>query len=473
MRSLVWFRSDLRVADNTALHAAAAASDRGVIGAFLLSPTQWRAHDVAPCKVDFILRSVQALSDQLSRLRIPLLLARADRFSDAPRTLLQLATTHRCDAVFYNQEYEFNERKRDEDVASALNAADVSTHSFHDQTVFAPSSIRTGQGTFYTVFTPFKKAWQKHATVHGLPRALPPPRKQAALAVASDPVPLSIPGFESDIASDMWPAGEDHARNRLREFARLHLRDYAATRNTPAAAGTSTLSPYLAIGSISPRQCLEAVNESSSGVRSDADAGAATWVSELIWREFYRHILVGFPRVCMHRPFKLATESIVWNDDQTQFAAWCEGKTGFPIVDAGIRQLTQTGWMHNRSRMITAMFLTKDLFIDWRRGEQFFMQHLIDGDLASNNGGWQWSASTGTDSVPYFRIFNPTTQSRTNDPGGEYIRRYLPELASLDVDAIHDPPALLRASLGYPMPIVDHELARARVMREFKRLAGH
>ncbi|MBC7772374.1 MAG: deoxyribodipyrimidine photo-lyase [Pyrinomonadaceae bacterium] len=471
MRSLVWFRSDLRASDNAALHAASLASDRGIVGVFLMSPPQWLEHDWAACRVDLMMRCVRELSLQLAALNIPLLIARAGRFSDAPKVLVDLARKHECGAVFYNREYEINESRRDESFAGAATKAGIAVHSCHDQTIFDPSSIRTGQGTFYTVFTPFKKAWLKRASEAGCIRPLAGPKKQPVMDIKSDEVPRDVPGFHSAIPPTLWPAGEVHAQLRLRRFVQKHLEEYHLQRNTLATDGTSALSPYLALGAISPRQCIAAAAQANRGSLDVPQAsGPSTWISEIIWREFYRHVLVGFPRVCMHRPFKIATENIRWIDDCKMFEAWCEGRTGYPIVDAGMRQLRGTGWMHNRARMITAMFLTKDLFIDWRRGERFFMQHLVDGDLANNNGGWQWSASTGTDSAPYFRIFNPASQSRANDPDGAYIRRYVPELASLDAKAIHDPPPLLRKSLGYPMPLVDHAAARERVMQSFKTM---
>jgi deoxyribodipyrimidine photo-lyase len=258
--------------------------------------------------------------------------------------------------------------------------------------------------------------------------------------------------------------------------ARSRLLAYKDQRDFPAINGTSTLSPYLAVGAISPRQCLAAAVECNAGRTHDGQPGCDTWISELVWREFYKHILVGFPRVNKHRAFREETEELPWNDDDDQFQAWCDGRTGFPIVDAAMRQLRQTGWMHNRLRMVVAMFLTKDLFIDWRRGEQFFMQHLVDGDLAANNGGWQWSASTGTDAAPYFRIFNPISQSRKFDPHGAFIRRFLPEIAHLDDDAIHEPygddAPLLTTKLAYPRPMIDRELSRERVLKAFSELKG-
>jgi deoxyribodipyrimidine photo-lyase len=256
----------------------------------------------------------------------------------------------------------------------------------------------------------------------------------------------------------------------LQHFVKERIERYKTDRDSPATAGTSTLSPYLASGVISARQCLESAVAANNGRVDSGKTGVVTWISELIWREFYRHILMGYPRVCRHQPFRLETKQIEWDEDDAHFEAWCAGRTGFPIVDAGMRQLARTGWMHNRVRMITAMFLTKDLFIDWRRGEAHFMRHLVDGDLASNNGGWQWSASTGTDAAPYFRIFNPYSQSRKCDPTGDYIRKFVPELAGLDDDSIHQPEPLAADANDYPQPIVDRTQTKERVMAAFKAI---
>jgi deoxyribodipyrimidine photo-lyase len=269
---------------------------------------------------------------------------------------------------------------------------------------------------------------------------------------------------------DRWPAGEKVALSRLKAFIKDALPDYKDQRDTPAIAGTSRLSAALACGVLSARTCYAFASAMLLEADSQEQPQIQTWLDELVWREFYRQVLVGFPRVCRHQPFKTVTRNIPWSDDKTAFEAWCSGHTGFPIVDAAMRQLNTTGWMHNRLRMITAMFLTKDLLIDWRWGERYFMNQLVDGDFASNNGGWQWAASTGTDAVPYFRIFNPVSQSQRFDPQGTFIRTFVPELPGLDDKTIHNPPPLIRASCGYPMPIVDHTKARLRTLAIFKNL---
>jgi deoxyribodipyrimidine photo-lyase len=268
-----------------------------------------------------------------------------------------------------------------------------------------------------------------------------------------------------------WPAGENAASDHLERFLRFRGRHYQRQRDFPNVRGTSELSPYLALGMISYRQCLQAVMSENDGHLADGDAGLTTWVNELIWREFYQHVAVGFPQVCRYQPFQEHTRDLAWRDDDEGFAAWCEGRTGYPIVDAAMRQLVTTGWMHNRLRMVTAMFLSKHLLIDWRRGEAFFMHHLVDGEFCANNGGWQWAASTGTDAAPYFRIFNPTTQSTRFDPEGAFIAHWLPELASLPAKARHAPPQDMLNPVDYPSPIVDHKAARQRALDAFKALS--
>lgn len=269
----------------------------------------------------------------------------------------------------------------------------------------------------------------------------------------------------------MWPTGEGFALEQLDVFIENHLSDYKLERDFPNVKGTSQLSPYLNLGILSIRQCLQALFRTEHGNFHIANEGQQTWLDELLWREFYQHILFDFPHVSKHIPFKKDTQKIKWNHNPEHLTAWQTGQTGIPIIDAGMRQLQKTGWMHNRVRMITAMFLCKNLLIDWRIGEQWFMEHLIDGDLAANNGGWQWCASTGTDAVPYFRIFNPIAQSKKFDPNGDYIRQWVDELADLDNKMIHEPySSKTPLQLNYPKPIVDLKETRMKAIETFKSI---
>ena len=470
-RHLVWLRADLRAVDNTALAAACADNTAQVACVYALTPEQWRRHDVAGIRVDFELRTLAVLQEDLAARGIPLLVIDAPDYGALPDRLARLAGDHGISAVFANRQYEVNEQRRDDAVSARLADAGIALRLFHDQCILPPGSVLKQDGSPYAVFTPFKRLWQARIAATGI-TVVPAPRRRAGSFATGSPLPAQVPGFTSQVDPDIsrrwWPPGEHEAQRRLSVFCAGALAAYAEDRDFPARAGVSRLSPYLAIGAISARQCLNAaLNRQGPG---GSGKGGESWISELAWRDFYKHVMAAWPRVCMHRAFQPETDAIPWRHDEKDFRRWCEGRTGFPIVDAAMRQLQETGWMHNRLRMVTAMFLTKDLLIDWRWGERFFMQHLIDGDLAANNGGWQWSASTGNDAAPYFRIFNPVAQSRKFDPGGDFIRRYVPELRDLPGEDIHEPHAGGQASLftGYPPPMVDHALARERVLKAFK-----
>lgn len=476
MRQLIWLRSDLRVQDNTALTAALQAGP--TIALYLLSPQQWLEHDDAPCKVDFWLRNLRELSAELATLHVPLLIRSAPHWRDAPAVLAELCHELRIDCVQVNEEYGIHESQRDQAVVARLQQQGVQFRSHLDQLLFQPGSVLTQSGGYFQVYSQFRKVcYQRLHTA--LPALLGTPPAQAPLDIASDPAPNAVAGFASPSASlrQLWPAGAAAANERLARFAAEQLDAYHEQRDFPALPGTSQLAAYLAAGVLSPRQCLHAALRHNRGEFDSGSQGVITWINELLWREFYKHILVGYPRVSRHRAFRPDTEALPWRHAPDELAAWQEGRTGIPIIDAAMRQLLATGWMHNRLRMVVAMFLTKNLLIDWREGERFFMRHLIDGDLAANNGGWQWSSSTGTDSVPYFRIFNPLSQSQKFDPDGRFIRHWVPELVGLNKRDIHNP-AAPSATLGgglfgladYPRPIVDLARSRDRALAAFKNL---
>ncbi|WDY57284.1 deoxyribodipyrimidine photo-lyase [Pseudomonas sp. PSKL.D1] len=469
---LIWLRSDLRITDNTALSAAC---ERGpVVALWLASPGQWQAHDDAACKVDFWLRNLRDLRHSLEQLNIPLLIRKIDTWDQAPAAMLGVCRQHAIEAVHWNDEYGINETNRDQAARQLLEASGIQAHNYHDQLLFRPGTILTRSGDYFQVFSQFKKVCLEHLH-RSLPALAHRVKAQAPLGIANDPIPQHIEGFDKPprALSECWPAGEAEAQGRLARFLDEAVEDYHYQRDLPAKPGTSQLSAYLAAGVISPRQCLHAALASNRGEFDSGSTGIQTWINELLWREFYKHILTGYPQVSRHRAFRAQTEALPWREAPEDLEAWKQGRTGFPIIDAAMRQLLDTGWMHNRLRMIVAMFLTKNLLIDWREGERHFMRHLIDGDLAANNGGWQWSASTGTDAVPYFRIFNPISQSQRFDPQGGFIRHWLPELRDLDDKSIHAPvkPGELFANNFYHSPIVDLGSSRQRALEAFKGLA--
>ncbi|MEW6712503.1 MAG: FAD-binding domain-containing protein, partial [Candidatus Riflebacteria bacterium] len=343
-----------------------------------------------------------------------------------------------------------------------------------------PGRVLTGQDKPYTVYTPFRTNWARQIFENDI-RVLEEPGPFKKWPVSNNLAELGKYLFEnfswnpSFADHCKWcPPGETAARDRLHQFVTQIVDKYDHDRDYPDIEGTSRLSPYLAAGVLSPRQCLaEILARQKKDQLPDFASGAGSWLNELIWRDFYAHVMVAFPRVSKGLPFQLITEKVKWRYDEKQLQAWQQGLTGYPIVDAGMRQLQQTGWMHNRLRMITAMFLSKHLLLDWRLGERHFMQHLLDGDLAANNGGWQWSASTGTDAAPYFRVFNPFSQSHKFDSAGSFIRIFCPELAPVSAKALHDP-ELLKSEIrfnkiDYPEPIVEHAAARARAIAAFKK----
>ncbi|MBX7149129.1 deoxyribodipyrimidine photo-lyase [bacterium] len=442
---LVWLRNDLRTLDNPALYKACEQRPQNVTAVFFITPRQWQKHNWGSNKTYFVLRNLQSLQENLQKLNIPLLIITTPLFKNIPKLILELCFKHKITSVFWNHEYEINERERDKDVQELLHQNKIETRRFHDQTILPPTTIKTQKGDFYTVFTPFKNEWYKKLEGFRPMAEYPVPKKQNLNSIKPSSVPKTLDDFliNEDIQK-LWPAGEKEAHKMLNNFCDKLITNYQNNRDFPANDGTSKISPFLAVGTISAKTCFITAEK-----RGTQHAGVKTWINELIWRDFYRHIVCGFPRVCQNKPFKLATQKIPWENNKAKFKAWCEGKTGFPIVDAAINQLLQTGWMHNRLRMIVSMFLVKDLHVDWHWGEKFFMEHLIDGDFASNNGGWQWAASTGTDAAPYFRIFNPNTQASRFDPQNSFINKYSPALS--------------------PSPIVDHAIAREKTIQLFKK----
>ncbi|MDX1695665.1 MAG: deoxyribodipyrimidine photo-lyase [Ketobacteraceae bacterium] len=463
--ALVWFRRDLRVYDHPAL-TEACRNHKQVMGVYLHTPTQWDRHDVGNNHRWFLLEHLRDLRQSLDKLNIPLVVISRKLFSDSAEALVKLALKHDVSHLYLNGEWEVNELERDSACKAALEKEGIGFHKSNDQTIMLPGTITTNDGHYYKVFTPFRKAFIKAAQGFDFD-PLPRPSRRKDNITISERDQGSIPKVKPDLKSE-WTIGEAHARHALKAFVQKEIFDYKRYRDFPALDNTSRLSPYLAVGALSLRECFYEALRANDYSFEGVSEGAACWVSELIWREFYKHLMVGFPKVCKHRAFNADYSKIPWRSASKDFAAWCEGRTGYPLVDAAMKQLVQEGWMHNRLRMVVAMFLTKHLLIDWREGERFFARHLVDLDFSANNGGWQWSASTGADAAPYFRIFNPVRQSERFDPDGEFIRHYLPELASLSNKSIHAPSPMEATDLGYPQVITDHSFAVDRAKQTFR-----
>jgi deoxyribodipyrimidine photo-lyase len=474
--SLVWFRRDLRVDDHAALHHALLSSRR-VFAVFVFDTDILAGLPVDDRRVQFLLDSVTALDARLRELGGYLIV----RHGRAAQVIPELAAGLDAESVFANRDYEPQAIARDRDVADSLRRAGRSLQTFKDQVIFEHDEVLTLAGGPFSVFTPYKNAWLKRLARE--PEALRPyetlPHVQA---LAPPPADHALPtladlGFVPNAAPVEHP-GMAGAQHLLEKFAQ-RLPRYDHDRDYPALDATSRLSVHLRFGTLSVRGLVAMLQARSAD--GSGGPGAPVWLSELIWREFYMMILARHPRV-VTQSFKPAFDAVAWDEGpqaDALFDAWCAGRTGYPLVDAAMLQLARTGFMHNRLRMVTASFLTKDLGIDWRRGERWFALQLNDYELASNNGGWQWAASTGCDAQPWFRIFNPVTQSRRFDPDGDFIRHYLPQLAGLTGAAIHapwlaKPDALDKAGVvlgrDYPLPVVDHEAARARTLARFNAL---
>lgn len=469
---LFWHRRDLRLSDNVGLAAARRQTPK-VAGVFCLDPNILNRDDVAPARVKYMTGCLQELQQRYAEVGARLLILQGDPRQAIPA----LAAALSAKAVYWNSDIEPYSRERDKAVSEALRAKGMAVENFWDQLLHAPAEIRSGSGAAYTVYTPFWKNWSR------LPKAQPIPELKNAEPLTEKELQAALDAGAGEFPwkdlGKVWSnplllePGELSAKEKLEEFCASPIFDYQEQRNFPAAAGTSMLSAALKFGAIGIRTVWEAAQGALEQCRSDeAFASVQTWQQELAWREFYQHAMYHFPELASgsyREPFK----NFPWQNSEEHFRAWCEGKTGYPIVDAAMRQLNETGWMHNRCRMIVASFLTKDLIINWQWGEKYFMQKLVDGDLAANNGGWQWSASSGMDPKP-LRIFNPSTQAQKFDPEGEYIREWLPELSSFDAEVlvtgkISDRD---RDACGYPAPIVDHNQQQRRFKALYQQQKG-
>lgn len=466
MKGLVWFRRDLRLHDNPAL-SAACKECKEIVPLFVFDEPLLRQHVFGSACVGFMLGCLEDLRRSLAEQGITLVW----RSGEPIDSLLRAAQEFGVDAVYWNRDYEPLAVTRDRTVMQRLAEQGRLVRTFKDHVVFEAEEVRGMTGDPFQRYSAYRDRWwtQWRSAAPALLPIPPIPSASPALKVPAWPTAPEL-GYDS---VPMWiEPGERAARARLNWFLKGPVHRYVSGRNLPAQDGTSKLSPHLRFGTVSARTIIHAALNMLSAGGQVSRPDVFTWMDELVWREFFQQVLMAFPHVA-EGPFKakpgLPAPRPAGPERDRLFAAWCEGRTGYPIVDAGMRQLNQTGWMHNRVRMVVASFLVKDLRIDWQSGERYFMQHLVDGDLAANNGNWQWCASTGTDAMQGYRIFNPTLQSEKFDPEGSYVREYVPELAAVPTKWIHEPQLMpegeqiragCRIGSDYPEPIVDHRQAR-------------
>ncbi|KAJ5141052.1 hypothetical protein N7526_002047 [Penicillium atrosanguineum] len=466
-----WFKSDLRLHDNRALHAASQlARDHQIplIGLYILSPEDWAAHLTSPARVDFTLRTLKRLQTDLAELDIPLYMETQEKRKAIPGRIVELCQQWEAKHIYANIEYEVDELRREAKLVRLCAAKEIDLALSHDTCVVTPGALSSQQNKQYAVYTPWFRSWlaflkenPDYLELSEEPGSNPGDARKKLSGLFDCKIPTApsnkqLSEEEKKRFEIMYPAGEHEASQRLDKFLEEKGREYDKMRSIVSGKHTSILTKR------ANRNFLDRDN-----------SGYISWISEVAWRDFYKHVLVNWPFICMNKCFKPDHTNIEWEYNLDQFQAWCDGKTGFPIVDAAMRQLKHSAWMHNRTRMVVSSFLTKDLLLDWRRGERYFMEHLIDGDFASNHGGWGFGSSTGVDPQPYFRVFNPLRQSERFDPDGEYIRHWVPELREIKDKAIHEPYKRGAGSIakknGYPEPIVEHSEMRNQALERFKR----
>ena len=467
MRSICWFRNDLRVLDNPALYNACLNS-KEVIGVYIATFDQWAMQNDSKTKLNFWFRNLESLKLELEKLNIPLVVLDGDTYANSLKLLWDFIQQNNVQSLYFNNEYPVYELERDREIFKEYKENGIGVFNYHDQVIHQPGSLKTTTGNNFSVYSPFKKKWFAELDNAQL-ELLPIPNAKNEMNITSS----DLSKYLADTAvpqAKYWESGESFIQQHIDKFLSTKGSAYKEERNFPNIKATSMLSPYLNSGVVSSKWCLLKAKEYNNDLLDEGDKGIVHWVSEILWREFYRHILYNFPKVSRGQPFISYTKNIPWRNDSDALMRWKEGRTGIPIVDAGMREMLETGWMHNRTRMIVAMFLSKNLLINWQEGEKYFMEHLVDGDLASNNGGWQWSASTGTDAAPYFRIMNPETQSLRFDPKGEYIKKWIPELRDCPISEIHMP--LVPEQYGYPKAIVDLKESRKKAIDVFSEIKG-
>jgi deoxyribodipyrimidine photo-lyase len=457
-----WFRRDLRLRDNLTLHALSKQVD-AFVPVFIIDPRLVADHKRGSPRTSFLFDCLEHLEKDLARKGHSLLL----RVGKPECVIPDLMREAGASVLSFGKGVTPFAIKRDAAIRTAVESLGAEVIECNDDMIMKPEQVTTQKGQPFRVYSPFRKAWWdrwNEEPVRGERRLRLPMRIPGSKMARNSVAQHATQGSNGILLPS---GGEAAARRRLSVFLAGPIGRYPTDRERPDVDGTSRLSPYLRFGVISPRICFNAALKAGA---QDAELGPGVdkWLDELIWREFYNHLASADPSVLQGNA-RSEYDNMKWNDDPVAFSAWANGQTGYPIVDAGMRQLRKTGWMHNRVRMVVASFLTKDLLIDWRKGERLFMDLLVDGDPTSNNGGWQWCASTGSDAQPYFRIFNPTSQGTSHDPQGRYVRKWVPELRDVPTQYIHSPWKMTVRPVNYPAPIVDHAVQRKLALERYKQ----
>ncbi|XBC42582.1 MAG: deoxyribodipyrimidine photo-lyase [Buchnera aphidicola (Kaburagia rhusicola ensigallis)] len=468
--NLVWFRSDLRVRYNPALYFACKNNESIVLALFISSMKQWKLNLFSSKKISLIYKNVISLRKELRKLNIILYYYESTTFSKSINYLVRFCKKNKVNNLYYNYEYEFFHQKRDIMAMKILKNNSIFSYGFHGSTLIQPGIITNKTGNMYKKYSFFKKKCIQILATKQLNYIFKIKKRKKIVNHSN----YKIPSFRFSLEKfneQLFPIGEKKVIKKLKLFLKNKLNNYNSDHNSISLNSTSMISAHLSIGVISPLQCLLLLFKYRFNVHKYS-VEKCLWINELIWREFFKHLLYFYPLLYKETILCNWEKNITWKNNKKHFNAWKIGKTGFPIVDAGMRQLNQIGWIHNRLRMITSSFLVKNLLINWKKGEKYFMSQLIDGDVALNNGGWQWISSVGSDSVPYFRIFNPILQSKKFDPKGVFIKKYVPELKKISSVSIHDPNLWhekVKKEINYPQPIIDFSHSRRETLTIFRR----
>ena len=464
--NLIWFRSDLRVDDNPALYHACNTSDNPVVAVYLYSPGQMKTHGIGRNQQRLLSLALLNLEAELTKFNIPLIIINSVNFAKAPIDILSICRQLKVNSIFLNREYTVNEISRDQQVFELIKS-EVEINQYDDQCLIPPQEVTKPDNSGYKVFTAYAKRVNYFLVQNGQLCFPSPAPRPTSNFLAAKPVLINTKSLDlsdkiqQELAPPLPNINEKSLNDKLATFCDKNISGYSSTRNIPSISGTSELSSGLALGVISARRCYQRATENPM-------SSSHSWTNELIWRDFYRSVMWHFPRVSKNNAFNPLDKYLNWRKDSKDLALWKQAKTGVPIIDAAISQLLNTGWMHNRCRMIVASYLTKNLWIDWREGERFFSEHLFDFDFASNNGGWQWSASIGTDAAPYYRVFNPALQQLNFDKDALYIKKWLPVLSDIEPKEIHNfEKNRLR---GYHNLQVDLKASRKIAIANFKQV---